>query len=384
MKNLFGAFIAWADHRTGLHTALRAFFLEQVPASSGWRHVLGSVALFLILLQAFTGILLSLNYAPTPGEAYNSLRYILSEVTGGSLIRGLHHWGASAIVIVVVLHMVQVFLWGAYKRPRETTWLAGVGLLLLTLAYGLTGYLLPWDNRAYWGTVVVTQMAAGAPVAGPFVARLLGGGGPVGVVTFARFYALHVLLLPPATFLLIAFHIYLVRKHGIAPAPGDEQRPRKAFFPVQVFKDTAAIFAAFAILFTLAAAVRVPLEELADPSNTAYIPRPEWYFLFMFETLRLMTGPFETLVSVVLPGAAVPGARPGTVCRSRTGGRHRPPDHGNRGGRSRGHWMDGPHGRGGPQQASRGRSREVCAIAPRRRLEDHAAAGRRRGRVVPR
>jgi ubiquinol-cytochrome c reductase cytochrome b subunit len=209
------------------------------------------------------------------------------------------------MIVVVVLHMIQVFLYGAYKKPREATWIAGVILLLMTLAYGLTGYLLPWDNRAYWGTVVTTHIAAQAPVVGPYLARLLGGEGAVGVVTFARFYGMHVLLLPPATLLLIGIHVFLVRKHGVAPRPGDEALPRKQFYPQQVFKDTIAIFAAFAILFVLAVAARVPLEQLADPTDTSYIPRPEWYFLFLFQTLKLFEGPLEVVGSVVLPGLAV-------------------------------------------------------------------------------
>jgi len=239
----------WLDHRTGIETAVRNFLYEQIPASSGWHQVFGSVALFLFLLQAFTGALLAFNYAPTPGDAYNSLRYIMAEVTGGRLMRGLHHWGASMMIVVVVLHMTQVFLYGAYKKPREATWIAGVFLLLLTLAYGLTGYLLPWDNRAYWGTVVTTQVAAQAPLVGPYLLRLLGSQGDVGVVTFARFYGLHVLLLPPATALLIVLHVYLVRKHGVAPAPSDDALPPKKFFPEQVFRDTVAIFIAFATQF---------------------------------------------------------------------------------------------------------------------------------------
>ena len=295
----------WLDSRTGVETAVRNFLYENIPASSGWRQIFGSVALFLFLTQAFTGALLAFNYAPTPGDAYNSLRYILSEVTAGRLMRGLHHWGASMMIVVVVLHMTQVFLYGAYKKPREATWMAGVVLLLLTLAFGLTGYLLPWDNRAYWGTVVSTQIAANAPVIGPYLARLLGGQGGVGVVTFARFYGLHVLLLPPATLILIGIHIYLVRKHGVAPEPGDESRPAKKFFPEQAFRDTVAIFIAFVILFVMAVAVRVPLEQLADPTDTAYIPRPEWYFLFLFQTLKLFQGPLEVFGSVVLPGLAI-------------------------------------------------------------------------------
>jgi ubiquinol-cytochrome c reductase cytochrome b subunit len=297
--------LEWVDHRTGVETAVRNFLYEEIPASSGWHQVFGSVALFLFLVQAFTGILLAVNYAPTPGDAYNSLRYILTELTAGRLIRGLHHWGASMMIVVVVLHMVQVFLFGAYKKPREATWIAGVFLLLLTLAYGLTGYLLPWDNRAYWGTVVATQLAAGVPLAGPYLSRLLGGQGAIGVVTFARFFGIHVLLLPPATALLIAAHVYLVRKHGVAPAPDDELLPRRKFYPEQVFRDTIAIFIAFVVLFVLAVSVRVPLERLADPTDTSYIPRPDWYFLFLFQTLKLFEGPLEVVGSVILPALAV-------------------------------------------------------------------------------
>ncbi len=305
MRKTFGKFIEDLDHRTGLHTGLQKFLYEEIPASSGWHQVFGSVALFLILVQFFTGAMLAFNYAPTPGDAYSSLRYILTEVTAGRLMRGLHHWGASMIIVGVVLHMVQVFLWGAYKKPREGTWMVGVVLLLLTLAYGLTGYLLPWDNRAYWGTVVTTQIGATVPIVGPYVSRLLASTGDIGVVTFARFYGLHVLLLPPATMLLIVLHVYLVRRHGVAPVPGDEVRRKKSFFPEQVFKDTVAVFFAFAILFVMAVAVRVPLERMADPTDASYIPRPEWYFLFLFQTLKVFEGPLEVVGTVVLPTFAI-------------------------------------------------------------------------------
>ena len=295
--------IQWIDSRTGLETAVKRFLYEDVPASSGWHQVLGSVALFSFLVQVFTGILLAFNYAPTPGEAYHSLQYIVTELTGGRLIRGLHHWGASLMLVVVVLHMVQVFIYGSYKKPRETTWMAGVVLLLFTLGFGLTGYLLPWDNRAYWGTIVTTRIAAQAPLAGPYLTRLLGGDG-IGVVTFARFYALHVLLLPPLTAIMIAAHVYLVRKHGVAPAPV-ETAPKKKFFPEQAFKDTVAIFISFMILLVLAIAARVPLGQLADPTDTAYVPRPEWYFLFLFQALKSFEGPLEVVGSIVLPSLAI-------------------------------------------------------------------------------
>lgn len=298
--------IDWLEERTGIESAIHHFLYEDVPASAGWHQVLGSVAMFAFLTQVFTGILLALNYAPTPGEAYNSLRYIVTELTGGQMIRGLHHWGASLMIIVVVLHMVQVFLWGAYKKPREATWMLGALLLLLTLAYGLTGYLLPWDNRAYWATTVTVHISALAPGAGPYVLRLLGSdGGSIGAVTFARFYAAHVLLLPPLTMLLIALHVYLVRRHGVTPIEADAQLPKKKFYPEQVFKDTVATFIWFAVLVTMAIAVRVPLGHVADPTDTSFIPRPEWYFLFLFQFVKSFEGPMEVVGAVIIPTLAM-------------------------------------------------------------------------------
>jgi len=296
--------IDWLEHRTGIESAVKNFLYEDIPASAGWHQIIGSMAVFFFVIQVFTGALLAFNYAPTPGEAYNSVKYIMTELTGGPLIRGLHHWGASMMLIIVVLHMIQVFIYGAYKKPREATWMVGVTLLLITLAFGLTGYLLPWDNRAYWGTVVTTQIASQAPLAGPYLLRLLGSQGAVGNVTFSRFYALHTVLLPPLTIILIGIHIYLVRKHGVAAAPGDTA-PKRKFFPEQVFKDTVGVAVAFIILFIMAVVAKVPLERLADPTDTAYIPRPEWYFLFLFQTLKFFKGPLEMVGSVVLPGVAV-------------------------------------------------------------------------------
>ena len=316
MKERVAAIGEWLEHRTGIIGGIQHFLYEEIPASSGWHQVFGSVALFLFMVQAFTGIMLAFNYAPTPGDAYDSLRYILTALTAGPLMRGLHHWGASMIVVVVVLHMVQVFLYGAYKKPREATWMVGVVLLLVTLAYGLTGYLLPWDNRAYWGTMVTTQIAAMSPGVGLYLTRLLGAADGIGVVTFARFYAMHVLILPPATILLVALHVFLVRRHGVAPVPGDEAKPKKMFFPMQVFKDTVAIFIAFAILFTMAVAVHVPLEQMADPTNNSYIPRPEWYFLFLFQFLKMFNGPLEVCGRGRAAWRGRPDAAAGSVHRS--------------------------------------------------------------------
>jgi ubiquinol-cytochrome c reductase cytochrome b subunit len=296
----------WIDQRTGLISGIQYFLEEDIPASAGWHQVFGSVCLFAFLLQVVTGLLMAVNYAPTPGEAWESLRYVVTQVTAGAIIRGLHHWGASAMIIVVGLHMAQVFVWGAYKKPREATWIVGVVLLLLTLAFGLSGYLLAWDNRAYWGTMVTTRITASAP-GGSLLLRILGTDGTsIGRVTFARFYAAHVTLLPLITGLLILFHLILVRRHGVSPVPGDESKPKKKFFPEQVFKDTVAIFLWCVGVALMVAFVKVPLGHVADPTDTSYTPRPEWYFLFLFQFLKLFKGPAGDFIgSVVVPGLAV-------------------------------------------------------------------------------
>jgi ubiquinol-cytochrome c reductase cytochrome b subunit len=298
------AVVDWLDERTGFASGCRRFFREEIPTSTGWAQVFGSVALFLFLLQALTGLLLALNYAATPGDAYHSLNYIMHQVVAGRMIRGLHHWGASLMVIVVFLHMAQVFIYAAYRKPREATWIAGVLLLFLTLAFGLTGYLLPWDNRAYWGTVVTTRIMGSVPFAGPILLRLAGASDGVGVLTFARFYALHTILLPAATLSLIAIHVWLVRRHGVTPKHPDEPRDQ-TFYPRQAFRDLVAVSVVFGILFVTAALADVPLERLADPTDTSYTPRPEWYFLYLFQMLRMLSGPLEILGSAGLPALAV-------------------------------------------------------------------------------
>jgi ubiquinol-cytochrome c reductase cytochrome b subunit len=296
----------WLEERTGLPSGIQHFFDEDIPASAGWHQVFGSVALFAFLIQIATGLLLALNFGSTPSEAHASVRYIMTQVTGGPLIRGLHHWGSSAMIVVVVLHLVQTAIWGAYKKPREATWIVGCILFLLTLAFGLTGYLLPWDNKAYWATTVTAKISALPPVAGPYVARLLGvENGAIGVITFARFYAAHIMLLPLVTALLIGVHVFLVRKHGVAPTPEDATRPKKKFFPEQVFKDTAAIFVFTLVLVLMANFAKVGLGSMADPTDTSFTPRPEWYFLFLFQTLKLFEGPLEVIGAVILPTIAM-------------------------------------------------------------------------------
>ncbi len=304
MRDLISQCSTWVNDRTGLQTAISSFLFEDIPASAGWPQVFGSVALFLFLIQGLTGILLALNYAPTAGEAYSSVTYILRQVAGGRMIHGLHHWGATLMVIAVFLHMAQVFIFGAFRRPREATWIAGVALLLLTLAFGLTGYLLPWDNKAYWGTVVTIRIMASVPLVGHLLLRLLGATDGVGSLTFSRFYALHTLLLPAVTVGLITIHVYLVRRHGIAPNRFGTEKQQK-FYPKQLFRDLCAVFIAFLCLFLAACFLDVPLGHLADPTDTQYVPRPEWYFLFLFQLLKVFPGRLELIGTVVLPSVTV-------------------------------------------------------------------------------
>ena len=294
----------WLESRTGTETSMRRFLMEDIPSSAGWPQVFGSIALFLVLTQALTGVLLAINYTPSHDEAYRSVTYVMREVTAGKMIRGLHHWGASFMVVCVVLHMVQVFLYGAYKKPREVTWLAGVLLLLLTLAFGLTGYLLPWDNRAYWATMVTVRLASQAPLAGPYLVKLAGATEQLGALTLSRFYAMHVLILPAVTAALIGFHLYLVRRHGVTPGAGPHG-PDDKFYPRQAFRDVLAIFVTFLILFATAALIEAPIERMADPTDTAYVPRPDWYFLFLFQMLKVFRGPLEPIGSIGLPTLAV-------------------------------------------------------------------------------
>ena len=208
----------WFDERFGWRTVWNTIFARKIPKVN-WLYTLGSASLFIAVNQIVTGILLTLYYVPTPDHAYDSVQYITHEVAFGWLIRGLHHWGASAMVIFVVLHLLRVYFLGAYKFPREVTWITGLLLLLVVLGFGFTGYLLPWDQRAYWATVVGTRIAELTPGAGPLLLRVMRGGDELSAVTLARFFGVHVWVLPASLMLLIGMHLYLVIRIGITAPP---------------------------------------------------------------------------------------------------------------------------------------------------------------------
>ncbi len=265
---------------------------------------LGSLAMFLLLLQAATGAFLALSYSPSPDHAHNAVKYITEEVPFGSFVRGLHHWGASAMVVIVFLHLLRVVLYGSYKKPRELTWVVGVLLLLVVLGFGFTGYLLPWDEKAYWATVVGVEIASTAPGLGDVVAKVFRGGTEIGAVTLSRFYALHTIWLPWIAFSLVGIHLFLVRFYGSSGKPNntpEEMKAGKPFYPDQVFEDVVGMLILFIILACAALFAPVPLEDVADPTNAEYDPRPEWYFLFLFQLLKYFQGPFEIIGTFVIP-----------------------------------------------------------------------------------
>ncbi|MBA2360903.1 MAG: cytochrome b N-terminal domain-containing protein [Actinobacteria bacterium] len=211
--------VNWLEERSGLVGGLKYFLFRKVPSDINWFHTLGSATLTAFIVQAVTGVILAMYYKPHPDTAYESIRYITNEATLGWLVRGMHRWGASVFIILIFLHMARVFLFGAYKYPRELNWIVGVMLLPLAMLEGFTGYLLPWDQTAYWATVVGINLNGTGPVVGPFLAQFLRGGDEIGTDTLTRFYAMHMLLLPGAIMGLIGLHLYLVIRLGVSSPP---------------------------------------------------------------------------------------------------------------------------------------------------------------------
>lgn len=299
----------WLDRRLRLQPLTQTLLEEPIPGGASWVYVFGSATLFLFGLQALTGMFLALYYVPSPDAAYDTVQYIQHEVSFGWFVRGLHHWGASAVMVAVGLHLLQVYLYGAYKPPREPMWIVGVVLLLLMMGFGFTGYLLPWDQNAYWATQVGTNMVASVPLVGDLLVRLLRGGASLGALTLSRFFALHVLFLPALIIGGIVLHLFMLRRVGPAGPWSDAQarQRREPFYPRQVFMDAVVTFVVFLLLCVLAFTIEFPLADRADPSDHTFTPIPEWYFLFFYQFLKYMGGPLEPLATWVLPSLFVLG-----------------------------------------------------------------------------
>ena len=213
----------WLEERSGLVGATKYFLFRKVPSDTNWMQTLGSATLTAFLVQAVTGVILAMYYQPTPNDAYASIVNITDHVTLGWLVRGMHKWGASVFIILMFLHMGRVFLFGAYKYPRELNWVLGVLLLVMGVAEGFTGYLLPWDQTAYWASVVGINLNGTAPFLGPFLAQFLRGGQEIGGDTLTHFYSLHMLLIPGAIIGLIVLHLYLVIRLGVTSPPWSKE-----------------------------------------------------------------------------------------------------------------------------------------------------------------
>lgn len=215
-----GAGVAgWVDERTGTSPFVTGLLFRKVPKGTNWFYTLGSATLFAFLVQAITGVFLAMYYTPSPTEAYESVRHLTDDVFLGEFVRGMHKWGATVMVILIFLHMARTFFFGAYKYPRELNWVIGVVLLILTMVMGLTGYLLPFDQRSFWATVVAVNINGTGPVLGPYLADFLRAGSEFSATTIARFYAVHMLLVPGLMFALIGAHLYLVVKLGTTAPP---------------------------------------------------------------------------------------------------------------------------------------------------------------------
>ncbi len=209
----------WLEERSGLVGGMKYFLFRKVPHDTGWFHTLGSATLTAFLVQAITGVVLAMYYKPDPDKAYQSIQFITNDLTLGWLVRGMHRWGASVFIILMFLHMARVFLFGAYKYPRELNWVIGVALLILTMAMSFTGYLLPFDQRSYWATIVGVNINGTGPLVGPYLSDFLRAGPEFGATTLSRFYAIHMLLIPGVMAALIGAHLYLVAKLGTTAPP---------------------------------------------------------------------------------------------------------------------------------------------------------------------
>lgn len=294
----------WLDRRTGLDKLLQIALDEPIPGGARWAFIFGSGLLFLFMSQVVTGVTLALYYAPTADHAHVSVAYITKVVTDGAFLRSLHSYGASAVIVVLFMHVIQVFTYGSYKGRRELLWLVGSLLFLLMLGMAFTGYLLPWDQTAYFATAVGTNLISELPWVGSALKTALRGGTGIGTLTISRFFVIHVFVLPATILWLVSIHIYLFRKsHAAGPISEDPLNPKQkpeSFYPRQLLMDLTFVLVLIAALGILAEFRPVPLGPVANPADTQYLPRPEWYFRPIFQWLKFWTS-YEEIGLLVIP-----------------------------------------------------------------------------------
>lgn len=280
---------------------------KPLPAHVGFWHTFGSLSLYLFANQVVTGILLMIYYRPTTNTAFESVRFIMTKAHFGWLIRGLHAWGATLMILCVLVHMLRTFFMGAYKRPRELTWVIGVLIFGCIVTFGFTGYLLPWNQLSYWATTVGTEITGAIPLAGQYLKTLLRGGEGITGETLARFYVLHVVVLPWVLTMFIATHLFLMRAQGLATMErvGEERPIDKAhgiaFFPHHVLKEGVIFCGLIGVLVTLIVLWPVELGEKADPFVTPEGIKPEWYFLPTYQLLKYFPKTLGLFVSLIPP-----------------------------------------------------------------------------------
>ncbi|MBA3480704.1 MAG: cytochrome b N-terminal domain-containing protein [Pirellulales bacterium] len=295
----------WLDDRAGIRKIMQAMLYEPIPGGARWRYVWGSTLVVAFMTQVITGVFLWMAYSPSTQTAWESVFYIQHEMTGGWLLRGIHHFMASAMVVLLALHFMQVVWDGAYRAPRELNFVLGLVLMLIVLGLALTGYLLPWDQKGYWATRVGTELASQAPLAGPDIKKLTVGGSEYGHLTLTRFFALHAGVLPGLLVMFLTLHLALFRRHGIharVPHRGEEQ----TFWPDQVLKDAVAALAVLAVVLGLTIYFGgAELTAPADPANPYNAARPEWYFLFLFQFLKWFPGQLEVWGAFIIPGVVL-------------------------------------------------------------------------------
>lgn len=284
----------WLDDRVGFTALYPLARKKSVPIHkhSIW-YYMGGMALFLFLLQVVTGILLLFYYRPSAEGAYESIQFLMAEVKFGWLIRSIHSWGANLMVLTLFVHLFSTLLLKAYRKPREITWMTGVALFGLALGLGFTGYLLPWNELAFFATRVGTEIPAVVPLVGDFLKEMLRGGENISGATLTRFYALHISVLPGLVIVIVGLHLLLVQKHGMSVPPSVEAQggPRRTvpFFPNFLLRDAVGWLVALALLAAAAAFFPAHLGEKADPFASAPTGiKPEWYFMFMFQTLKML------------------------------------------------------------------------------------------------
>jgi ubiquinol-cytochrome c reductase cytochrome b subunit len=262
------------------------------------------VLAFALLTEFVTGLGLSLYYAPTPDHAWDSIHYISTQVRAGGFLLGLHFWAMRVIVVVLGLHIGRVVLMASYRAPRHTNWVVGVALFLVVLAFAMTGLLLRWDQAAYWATVVRVGIASLTPLVGAQIATMMRGGPDLGALTLTRWYAMHALVLPVVLIALVVAHLKLRARDGLSGPVQPLARDPEPYFPRQAARDLAAV-ALCSVALAVLAARGVTFEGAADPTATDYIPRPEWYFAWLFQFVKYFPDRLEALGAIIIPGVAL-------------------------------------------------------------------------------